>query len=111
MSRPDLLNDLRTARPTAPPELRERVRAIAATEARPPRPRVTWRLGVVVALAAAIAITAAVLATRDDGGAPSGASDATLQAEARDSAGGAQKSLAPAPYSSSVPAPSATRAQ
>jgi len=111
MSRPDLLNDLRTARPTAPPELRERVRAIAASEARPPRRRVTWRLGVVVAFAAAIAITAAVLATRNDGDTPSGASDATLQAEAtRDSAGSAQKSLTPAPYSQ-VPAPSTTRAQ
>src|SRR5262245_33399683 len=112
MSRPDLLNDLRTGRPTAPPELRERVRALASTEARPPRRRGTWRLGVVVALAAAIAITAAVLATRDDGGSPSSAADATLQAEAtRDSGGGAQKSLAPTPTGSTLPAPNTARAQ
>lgn len=112
MSRPDLLNDLREFRPTAPREVRERVRAIAAGEARPQRRRLSWRLGVVVAFAAAIAITAAVLATRKDGGSPSsGAADATLQAEAtRDSAGGVQKSLAPVPYAQ-VPAPSSTRAQ
>src|SRR5262245_23086603 len=112
MSRPDLLNDLRTARPTAPPELRERVRAIAASEARPRR-RPNWKLGVVVAFAAAVAITAAVLATRKDGGSTSsGAADATLQAEAtRDSVGGLQKSTRTPPQSSPLPAPSTARGQ
>jgi len=61
MSQPDLLDRLRDARPTAPPELRERVRLIAAqAPAAPPR-RVTWRRSLVVLVPVAAAIVAAVV--------------------------------------------------
>src|SRR6476661_3762376 len=64
MSQPDLAGALRAARPVAPPELRERVRLVAA-EAKPPRrPRVTWRNALLVAVPVAIAVVAGVLATR-----------------------------------------------
>ncbi len=44
MSQPDLLEILRAARPTAPPELRERLHAISAAAApTPPRKRLTWQ--------------------------------------------------------------------
>jgi Domain of unknown function (DUF4349) len=65
MSQPDLVTQLREARPTAPPELRERVQLIAARAPRQPR-RLSWRLGAVVAFAALLAVAAAVLATRHD---------------------------------------------
>jgi uncharacterized protein DUF4349 len=64
MSRPDLLTELRAARPAAPPELREHVLALAPAAPRRRR-RLSWRLGIVVAFAAAVAVVAAVLATRD----------------------------------------------
>ena len=64
MSQPDLARVLRDARPVAPPELRERVRLVAA-KATPPRRRlVTWRRAVLVAVPVAIAVVAGVLATR-----------------------------------------------
>lgn len=63
MSQPDLARALRDARPVAPPELRERVRLVAA-QAAPPRRRVTWRMAVAVAVPVAIAVAAGVLATR-----------------------------------------------
>jgi hypothetical protein len=71
MSQPDLLSQLREARPTAPRELRERVRLVAERAPRPTR-RLSWRLGLVVALGAALAIVAGVVATRggDRGAAP-----------------------------------------
>src|SRR4051795_4428485 len=63
MSQPDLMTELREARPTAPREVRDRVRVIAERAPQPPR-RLSWRLGLVVALGAALAIVAAVVATR-----------------------------------------------
>jgi hypothetical protein len=115
MSRPDLLNDLRGARPTAPPELREHVRAIAASEARPPRRRVTWRLGVVVAFAAGLAIAAAVVATRGGGNETAQpTADQALNAEAAPPSLGATAPQAKARdsvHGSAIPAPSTTRAQ
>lgn len=62
MSQLDLLAQLREARPIAPAELREHIRAIAA-EAVPPKRRVTWRraLAITVPLAAAIAGAAILL--------------------------------------------------
>jgi Domain of unknown function (DUF4349) len=65
MSRPDLLTELRAARPAAPSELRERV--LALSPAPPRRRRLSWRLGVIVAFAAAVAVAAAVVATRGGG--------------------------------------------
>jgi Domain of unknown function (DUF4349) len=63
MSQPDLMTQLREARPTAPREVRERVRVIAERAPQPPR-RLSWRLGIIVALGAALAIVAALVATR-----------------------------------------------
>jgi|SRR5579871_2063951 len=64
MSQRDVVAELRSARVEAPPELRARVRLIAAA-AEPPRRRVTWRRALVVALPVAAAVAAAaVVATR-----------------------------------------------
>ena len=50
MSQRDVLAELQTARVTAPPELRERIRLVAATaDPKPPR-RFTWRRALVVAV-------------------------------------------------------------
>jgi hypothetical protein len=121
MSQPDLLTQLREARPTAPREVRERVRLVAERAPQPPR-RLSRRLGLVVALAAALAIVAAVVATR-------GGDRAAAPAPARESlnakAYGAENDSAPvAPLDAQAPtfaparvgaavgvAPSATRLQ
>jgi hypothetical protein len=64
MSQRDVVAELRTARIAAPPELRVRVRLIAAA-AEPPRRRITWRRALVVALPVAAAVAAAaVVSTR-----------------------------------------------
>ena len=66
MSQRDLAHALREARPAAPPELRQRVRLIAAQSAEPPRRRITWRRALVVAVPVAAAVIAAgVLSTRN----------------------------------------------
>lgn len=62
MSQPDFLDELRRARPAAPPELRERVLELAAT--RPPsRRRITWRRALIVAVPAVLAVAAAAVVT------------------------------------------------
>jgi hypothetical protein len=63
MSQRDLTAELRGARITAPPELRERVRLIAAADTTPTR-RFTWRRALVVALPVAAAIAASIVFTR-----------------------------------------------
>jgi hypothetical protein len=63
MSQRDLTAELRGARITAPDELRERVRLIAAADTTPTR-RFTWRRALVVALPVAAAITASIVFTR-----------------------------------------------
>jgi hypothetical protein len=63
MSQRDLAAELRGARITAPSELRERVRLIAAADTTPTR-RFTWRRALVVALPVAAAIAATVVFTR-----------------------------------------------
>jgi len=60
MSQPDLVAQLREARAAAPPELRLRVRAIAAQTA-PPRRRLTWRRVSLFAVPVAAAIAAAAV--------------------------------------------------
>jgi hypothetical protein len=116
MSRPDLLTELRASRPAAPTELRERVLALAP--AAPPRHRrLSWRLGVVIALAAGIAVVAAVVATRGGGDhAAVTTTPALAGAESSiDSSGKAPGALgAPAnakTFSATVPAPEAGRLQ
>lgn len=63
MSQRDLATELRGARITAPTELRERVRLIAAADTTPGR-RFTWRRALVVALPVAAAVAATVVVTR-----------------------------------------------
>jgi hypothetical protein len=64
MSQRDLVAELRAARITAPPEVRERIRAIAATDTSSREPRFTWRRALVVALPVAAAIAATIVFTR-----------------------------------------------
>ncbi|HEV7640207.1 MAG TPA: hypothetical protein VGO39_04950, partial [Gaiellaceae bacterium] len=63
MSQRDLAAELRGARITAPSELRQRVRLIAAADTTPTR-RFTWRRALVVALPVAAAIAASIVFTR-----------------------------------------------
>jgi Domain of unknown function (DUF4349) len=105
MSQPELARALRNARPAAPPELRERVRLIAA-EAPPQHPRrVTWRRALVVAVPVAAAIAAGVVATRPaHHKTPHGLAVQTPEHAA--SKGTAARALAPV-----TPAPSSKRIQ
>jgi uncharacterized protein DUF4349 len=64
MSQPDLARTLRSARPVAPPELRERVRLVAAQASPPRRQPVTWRRALVVVVVVGAAVAAGVIATR-----------------------------------------------
>jgi hypothetical protein len=61
MSQLDLLTELRAARPVAPPELRERVRLVAAQAAPPPRRRLTWRRAAIVLVPAVAGIVVAAV--------------------------------------------------
>jgi hypothetical protein len=63
MSQHDLVAELQAARLFAPPELRERVRLIAASSEER-HPRFTWRRVLVVALPVAAAVAATVVFTR-----------------------------------------------
>jgi hypothetical protein len=103
MSQRDLAAELRGARITAPSELRERVRLIAAADATPTG-RFTWRRALVVALPVAAAVAAAVVFTRPSDNKPLASevigAPVTLQsqagiAKAADSARGGAAKLAP----------------
>lgn len=63
MSQRDLVAELRAAHVGAPPEVRERIRLIAAGAPAPPR-RITWRRALVVAVPLAAAIAATIVVTR-----------------------------------------------
>lgn len=63
MSQRDLVAELRAAHVDAPPEVRERVRLIAADAPAPPR-RITWRRSLVVLVPVAAAIAATIVFTR-----------------------------------------------
>jgi hypothetical protein len=63
MSQRDLVAELRAAHVEAPPEVRDRVRLIAAGAPAPPR-RITWRRAFVVAVPLAAAIAATIVVTR-----------------------------------------------
>jgi hypothetical protein len=116
MSQRDLVTELRATRSTAPPELRERVRAIAAAPELPSRPRFTppsWftlRRALVVAVPVAAAVAASLLFTL-----PSHKQQQPTALSAQSTVGAARakvqhgESLGAAP--GRVPAPSATRAQ
>jgi hypothetical protein len=67
MSQRDLTAELRAAHIPVPPELRERIRLIAAADPEPRRsrlPRTTWRRVLVVAVPVAAAVAATVVVTR-----------------------------------------------
>src|SRR3954447_7775277 len=63
MSQRDLVAELRAAHVDAPPEVRERVRLIAAGAPAPPR-RITWRRSLVVLVPVATAVAATIVFTR-----------------------------------------------
>jgi hypothetical protein len=63
MSQRDLVAELRAAHVEAPPEVRERVRLVAAAAPAPPR-RVTWRRALVVVVPVAAAVAATIVFTR-----------------------------------------------
>ena len=64
MSQRDLATELRAARISAPAEVRERVRLIAASDTTSREPRFTWRRALVLALPVAAAVAATVVFTR-----------------------------------------------
>jgi hypothetical protein len=64
MSQRDLAAELRGARIGAPPEVRARVRLIAAADTTRKRPTFTWRRALVLAVPVAAAIGAAIVLTR-----------------------------------------------
>ena len=66
MSQRDLAAELRGARITAPAEVRERVRLIAAADTTPSR-HFTWRRAIVVTLPVAAAVAATIVFTRPTG--------------------------------------------
>jgi hypothetical protein len=66
MSQLDLIAELRASRPTAPPELRLRVRDLSAS-APAPRRRLTWRRALVVVVPVAAAAALAVVLLPGDG--------------------------------------------
>jgi hypothetical protein len=115
MPRLDVLAELQETRPLAPPELRDRVRAIAAT-ATPPRRRVTWRRATLVLVPAvlAVAVGAAVLG-RGTGqrSVDRGSVTKPFATAAAPASGRLQKgsSGAAAPHTDLAPAPSRTRPQ
>lgn len=65
MSQRDLVAELRAAHVEAPPEVRERVRLVAAGAPAAPR-RITWRRALVVVVPVAAAIAATIVFTRPD---------------------------------------------
>lgn len=99
MSQRDLAAELRASRVTAPDEVRERVRLIAVGDTPPPR-RFTWRRALVVALPVAAAVAAAIVFTQPSGQKQVQHGQVAVQLgrpAVPFSAGGATKSLAPAP--------------
>ena len=91
MSQRDLTAELRGARITAPDELRERVRLIAAADTTPTR-RFTWRRALVVALPVAAAVAASIVFTRPSNNEPT-ATPTVIRAAIQH--GAATKSLGP----------------
>ena len=114
MSQRDLATELRAARLTAPAEVRERVRLIAASDTTARVPRFTWRRALVLALPVAAAVAATIVFTRPTHHAT--AVPAVPTGHAQDESGVVhgpvtQKSLV-APAATGIPVPSSrTRVQ
>ena len=101
MSQPDLLAEIRAARPVAPAELRGRVRELAAT-APAPRRRLSlsfsWRRAVLVAVPVAAALVVAGLVVQQRGdGQKAAARESGSDVLATFSPGGVTDQAAPAP--------------
>ena len=111
MSQRDLVAELRGARIGAPPEVRARVRLIAAADTTRKRPTFTWRRALVLAVPVAAAIGAAIVLTRPSHSPPvavpvergiqHGADSAATQGKAF-STPGARAQLAPTPSTTRV---------
>ena len=110
MSQPDLARALRSARPVAPSELRERVHLVAA-QASPPRRAVNWRLALVAAVVVGAGVAAGVLLTRPSKPVALQQTVAPFErAAVHGSAAAAQNSLSKAPSLATI-APSPKRVQ
>lgn len=102
-SSPDLIHELRATRPSAPGELRARIREIAASQTKPAAPWVSWRFPVrriafvAVPAAAALAFASAgvVGLSRSDAPPPSLARDSATEKTMLESATVPSGSLAP----------------
>ena len=108
MSQRDLTAELRATRITAPAEVRERVRLIAAADTVPNR-RFTWRRALVVALPVAAAVAAIVVVTR-----PASDHSTELRAQPRIVRGAVDQATQPGAAAKSFAAPvpaSPTRVQ
>jgi hypothetical protein len=97
MSQPEALAELRAHRPSAPAELRDRVRLLAASQPSPPR-RFSWRLGLIALAPAAVVVLALAIALR--GGNNSG--NQTAQPAVRELAP-ATKSSPGVPFGAAAP--------
>jgi hypothetical protein len=124
MSQPELVAVLRATRPAAPPELRERVRMLAATAAEPRQRRLTWRRALVIAVAVAAAVAAAAFVAFPRGSGTQNAAPPPAPVEraaargafSNATAGAVPKGLAAPPLASSaraadLPAPTLSRPQ
>ena len=110
MSQPDFIRELRGARPSAPAELRERVRLVAAQASPPPRRLVTWRRAALVLVpAVAAAIAAAVFLPGGSHQMTTAEREAVIAQNRIDKLGVAS-STAPT-FHSAAPAPNAHRYQ
>jgi hypothetical protein len=109
MSQLDFHAELQRTRPTAPAELRERVRTIAAT-AHSPRRRLTWRRATLVLVPAVLAVLVGAAVVGRDSGRQAQESVVAPYAQGRAVAPPAAKS-AGALDSAVAPAPSGTRLQ
>jgi hypothetical protein len=109
MSQPDFARALRSARPVAPAELRERVNLVVAQASPPPRTLFTWRRGFVAVVVVGAAVAAGVLLTRPSHHVPQTAAELPFQSSAtQHGTATAQNRLGP--MTSSIP-PSPKRVQ
>jgi hypothetical protein len=103
MSQPDLARALRSARPLAPAELRERVHLVVAQASPPPRRAVGWRLALVATVVVGAAVAAGVLLTRPSHHVAESPPLAFARASAQDTLGaGSSKALPLAPSTKRV---------
>jgi hypothetical protein len=120
MSQRDLVAELHAARVAAPPQLRERVRMIAAAAEPAPARRFFNRRSLVLLVPVAAAVAGTIIVTHSGGGhqralrtpsPPTPAAASTARSGAQIQHGAAAKSSAGAADSFATPAPSTGRAQ